>query len=295
MKIDDQKLLSKRDDKEGFAQWLRDKIAEKHLTPGKFARLSGVSKTQVYRYVNAEQMPHFELHIKHMAQVLEVDIDDFYFRIGLKRHTVEEFVEHIRNDTKMHESICPAQIDWWDRGVFSSYYLVKDSNDPNLIIDPALINEIKQSENGNRCFEYKGEQWIDTGIRVHWSQGQMANQQITEIFEWDHWHSTFVINSLIIHIDFISFFRGSPQTAYREYRVFANDVPIGRGGGFEGFLGGNFLRKRNWPMVIEIGDYLLYIAKTLQRWSGGQTKGTIDDLNACLVLKKVSLFPGNID
>jgi hypothetical protein len=181
-------------------------------------------------------------------------------------------------------SRCPAQNEWWDLKTFRSYYLPLNNNDPIIHFNPSPIEEIKPSPVDKRSFKYKDVNWVDSGIKITWSRGKITHQHFDGLVEWDHWHTTFMINECIVHIDFISFFHLGPQTGCREYRVFADGVVIGRGGGFYGFLGGNFTRTRNWPLAIEIGGNLLYITKPLQAWQNRSAKGKIDDTDSCLIL-----------
>ena len=89
-----QLLDQNRMDKDGFAKWLQDLLSEKNLSQREFSRLTGVSTTQISRYLHGESMPLLEFRIKRMAQVLEVDLDDLYFRLGLKRPLLDDFIEY---------------------------------------------------------------------------------------------------------------------------------------------------------------------------------------------------------
>jgi hypothetical protein len=186
-------------------------------------------------------------------------------------------------------SPCPAQKDWWDPEVFRPYYLQGSKNyDPESIVTPADTLNIKKDVNNRRYTSYSGFIWKISSIKIHWSQGPIAFTDLSDIATWDHWHTSFHLHSHIIHIDFISFFRGGPQTAYREYRVFNDNCEIGRGGGFAGFLGGNFKKMRNWPLAVEIEDHLIYFQKPMQIWYGARTKGVIDEKNPCSIWIRIS-------
>lgn len=182
---------------------------------------------------------------------------------------------------------CPAVKEWWSPESFTSFYINTHSTDPVSVITPAKPIEEKKDENDRVNFFYSGGKWIDTGISASWSQGAYADAPLNDLVEWDHWHASFEISSHLVHIDFISFFRMGPQTAYREYRVFSDQQEICRGGGFAGFLRGNFRQMRNWPLAVEIDNHLIYIRKPLQEWSGRLTKGEVQVENACLILVKL--------
>jgi len=180
--------------------------------------------------------------------------------------------------------ICPAQESWWTSEFFRSFYRVGGLS-LKVDISQESVEAIKL-ENGEVVFRYKGETWVNSGLIVPWAQGQVASSQINGLVDWDHWHTTFSIHSTSIHIDFVSFFRMGPQTAYREYRAFANQGEIGRGGGFSGFLGGKFTRTRNWPLLLEFEDHLIVLSEFLQSWPGPLSKGVIEETDSCLILKK---------
>lgn len=181
---------------------------------------------------------------------------------------------------------CLAVKEWWSPESFTSFYATTHSTDPVSVITPA--NPIEEKNKKDRgYFRYSGEKWIDAGLKVSWSQGAHAEAPLNDLAEWDHWHTSFEIRSHLVHIDFVSFLRMGPKTAYREYRVFSDRQEIGRGGGFAGFLGGNFRQMRNWPLAVEIENHLIYIRKPLQEWSGRLTKGEVKQENACLLLVKI--------
>lgn len=185
------------------------------------------------------------------------------------------------------KDFCPARREWWNPEIFRPFYLIDTSHDPEIIITPAEPIEDIKDENGNVFALYLDKTWIDAGIKVHWAKGPMADEKLEKLVEWDHWHTSFHIRSHLIHIDFVSFLCMGPRTAYREYRVFNDNQEICRGGGFAGFLGGNFKIQRNWPLSIEIEDHLIYFQKPLQVWYGGPTKGEIREENTCSIWVKL--------
>jgi hypothetical protein len=181
---------------------------------------------------------------------------------------------------------CNAQISWWDPDTFNSFYKdVEHLNQPDINI-PDTPFKLEQSVKEKDVFLYKDRTWINTGITIKWTIGPIASETIIGLAEWDHWHTTLKINAAKIHIDYISFFRLGPQTAYREYRVFSNSKEIGRGGGASGYLMGNFIRRHNWPLSLEVDDHLIYIFQPLQSWGGRLEKGIIDEPNSIVVLKE---------
>lgn len=184
---------------------------------------------------------------------------------------------------------CPAQKDWWNPSVFRPYYLQGSNNyEPETIVTPAEPLVIKKDVNNRKYASYGGFIWRKSSIKINQSPGQIAHTDFIDIAEWDHWHTSFHIGSHLVHIDFISFFRGGPQTAYREYRVFDDNREIGRGGGFAGFSGGNFKKLRNWPLAVEIEDHLIYFQKPMQTWYGARTKGMLDEKNPCSIWLRMS-------
>lgn len=177
---------------------------------------------------------------------------------------------------------CPAQENWWDIDLFRSFYR-GSGNNPVQIHSPAEAINVSVDKKGNQSAIYLNRHWLHAGIRLSWYRGKLTDVEHQGLVEWDHWHTNFYVLTHQIHIDFISFFRLGPQTAYREYRVFENNIQIAQGGGFSGFLGGNFKMFRNWPLAVATKDFLIYIHTPLQPWYGRPVKGTISEKEVCSV------------
>lgn len=176
---------------------------------------------------------------------------------------------------------CPAKPEWWTSEVFRPFYLEKaTSGDPDSRIDgaekiPAEEERIGQTIRG-------GKIWIKTDIPIRWEQGAVTG--LPDMTSRDHWHTDFAIQDHSIHVDFVSFFRGGPQTEYREYRVFVDKKATLRAGGFMGFLMGNFARLRNFPLAYMVDSYMIYANHMPQRWPRNEI-GKLDYPNAMSIWK----------
>lgn len=180
---------------------------------------------------------------------------------------------------------CSADESWWNPDNFHHFYLAHSVHVPNFDITQETPIEQVHTEDGKIFFQHGGQKWISSEKSIKWIQSPLSKSLMIGLAEMDHWHTSFSIRSHALHIDFVSFLCMGPQTAYREYRVFCDQKEVGRGGGFSGFLGGNFRRFRNWPLSVKVEGYLLHIHKPLQPWSGGFTKGEIFDINPFLFIK----------
>jgi len=81
----DQELLDKNWlDKEGFGKWLKGRLLDRHLSQRAFARLTGISPTQIARYIAGEQMPTRIRYINKMAVVLNIPPDELFTRVGME-------------------------------------------------------------------------------------------------------------------------------------------------------------------------------------------------------------------
>jgi len=189
--------------------------------------------------------------------------------------------------------LCPAVQEWWDSNVFRPFYLVlAQSGDPDQRISPAGSLTEQQTFDGVEYAAFEGNMWRNTGIPIRWLPGPISQLSLSEPYAMsDHWHTSFAIRKRSLHIDFVSFFRMGPQTSYREYRVFCDGQEVNRGGGFAGFLGGNFTRQRNWPLAVEIDDHLLYIHRFLQYWVGA-VRGQIVEDEVCSVWVRANKAAG---
>lgn len=182
---------------------------------------------------------------------------------------------------------CPAIHEWWNSNVFRPFYqeLVPFGN-PDYRATPAAPLENRRAIKSVEHVTYGESLWCDAGIPIRWIPGPMSQPwPSAPKIMFDHWHTSFAIREHSIHIDFVSFFRMGPQTSYREYRVFCDEKEIKRGGGYAGFLGGNFTRQRNWPLAVEVDEHLIYICGFLQHWIGA-VKGQIQEDAVCSVWER---------
>ncbi len=163
---------------------------------------------------------------------------------------------------------CPAIPEWWKSDVFRPFYQeLVPFGDPDFRATPAAPLENRQVINGVEYVTCAGNRWRDAGIPIQWTPGPISQFPLSEPHIMsDHWHTSFTVRTHSVHIDFVSFLRGGPRTGYREYRVYCDEEEIKRGGGYAGFIGGNFTHQRNWPLAVEIEDHLIYINRLLQWW-----------------------------
>ncbi|NLE89351.1 MAG: hypothetical protein GX602_00210 [Dehalococcoidales bacterium] len=179
---------------------------------------------------------------------------------------------------------CTVNESWFVSGNFSSFYLIRSTYSPQANITPGKPITERCGEDGKTTFQYDGREWIISESKVVWRQSKKI-ESIPGVVEWDHWHTNFLVNSHTVHIDFVSFLRMGPRTAYREYRVFCDQNEVSRGGGFAGFLGGNFKFFRNWPLTVEVDNYLIHIRDLLQPCYDAPVKGEIKEINPILFIR----------
>ena len=178
-------------------------------------------------------------------------------------------------------TFCPAKSEWWTLEVFRPFYFEKaKSGDPDSRVDDA--EKIKFLDEKKDRAEWGGKIWIKSDVPIIWSQGVMVGQP--DFGHGDHWHADFTLGRDAAHVDFICFYRAGPPTGYREYRIFIDQNEAMRGGGWMGFLGGNFARLRNFPLAHVVDGYLIYADIPLQDWQQLEI-GELDYPNALSIWK----------
>lgn len=205
--------------------------------------------------------------------------------MNLDNTDLEEDIESLLDNQ------CNANESWFISGNFRSFYLIRSRYSLQANITPGKPIIERYGEDGIRFFQYDGREWIISESKVIWIQSKKFGSLMPGTVEWDHWHTNLLIHSHTVHIDFVSFLCMGPRTAYREYRVFCDQKEVGRGGGCAGFLGGNFKRFRNWPLAVEVDNYLIYIRDLLQPCYGAPVKGEINNISPILYIfdKKIEI------
>jgi transcriptional regulator with XRE-family HTH domain len=84
--------------RERFANWLKDELAARNLTANAFAKKSGISKTQVYRYLDGQGIPM--LVIDKIARTLEIPDEEVYRITGQVKWTIDDIAWDLHNDPK---------------------------------------------------------------------------------------------------------------------------------------------------------------------------------------------------
>lgn len=186
---------------------------------------------------------------------------------------------------------CQVTKEWWDHDDFLLFY--KDGFHAHGIVSvqlPSSRIDPRKIVDGIEYGIFEGKTYKITDQEIIWSNCQL-DELMPDVIP-DHWHTSFTLNQHEVHIDFISYFRGGPQTSYREYRIFVDGEQMKRGGGRVGFIGGVFCDFKNFPVSVQVDEYLIYINSTLQRWVGSK-QGQIDNDQACSVWTLIEQFTVN--
>lgn len=174
------------------------------------------------------------------------------------------------------EADCLVTPYWWDVPDFIRYY--KDgfhTAGAVRVVPPSSRIDPRGVINGTEHGIFEGKTWRLMTSDFIWVQGTKIDP--IPFAESDHWHTGFQLNNHQIHIDFISHFRGGPQTSYREYRIFLDGEQVQRGGGKAGFLMAVFVSLKNWPVSFVIDEHLIYINRLLQNWVGSKVGEVTND------------------
>ena len=167
---------------------------------------------------------------------------------------------------------CPATPLWWEREQFSQHYVR-----PRRFGDPiytAPAPRLKYHDELRREASMDGRHYRRVDMSVTWEIGSMVFSQHEIDRGREHWHTSFILADHHIHVDFVAFCLGSPQTNAREYRVHADGQELGRGGGYLGFMMAVFGSLHNWPLSVEVGPFLLYSYSMIKEWSSTQSDTT---------------------
>lgn len=70
-----------------------------------------------------------------------------------------------------------------------------------------------------------------------------------------HIHSTFMIDDVKLHADFLTWSRTGPNNGFYEYRVYRDKRLVNRGGNAGLSIGGNSII--HWPLASVVNDYLI--------------------------------------
>lgn len=190
---------------------------------------------------------------------------------------------------------CPAKLEWWDANQFDAYYRPSKAEFSGLDIHTMPIKYIDcpkrlpdpQIEGSDLICQYRDQTWKNVPLEFTWQLGQFSTGGGEKLLYVDHWHTSFDLDQNHIHIDYIDGPYGHPQVCRREYRVFSNGQEIGRGGGMLGFILMVFGSLRNYPLVVTVDDYLIYLSRVLQGFGSRLRVGEINPENVLSVWKKV--------
>lgn len=196
------------------------------------------------------------------------------------------------NDSEAYP--CPAVLEWWDRDQFDTFYRPSKAelakladpqaarrciNCPQRMPDPQIMGT-------DLLCQYQGQTWKEVPMEITWQLGPFSMENLEIRKYQDHWHTSFELGQKHIHIDYIDGPYGPTLTVRREYRIFSNGQEIGRGGGMMGFIGAVFGNLRNYPLIIYVDEYLIYLKWMLQHFGSGLKVGQIDPEGKLTVWQK---------
>ena len=189
---------------------------------------------------------------------------------------------------------CPAVLEWWDENQFDAYYRPSKAELAKLADPKAGIRHINCPERPPKprvmgtdlVIQYQGQTWKEIPLEITWQLGPFSTDDLKKPKYIGHWHTNFELGQNHIHIDYLDGPYGSPLVKRREYRAFSNGQEIGRGGGMMGFIMGGFGNLRNYPLVITIDEYLIYLSWMLQHF-GSDPRGQINPEDKLTVWQRI--------
>ena len=128
--------------------------------------------------------------------------------------------------------------------------------------------------------------WKKLPIPYAWKLGQFSrNDQVQRVYR-DHWHTGFTLDNYRIHIDYIDGPHGAGHVQRREYRIFLNGEEIARGGGRLGWNMAVWGNIRNFPLIVPVDSYLIYIDGFLQPFGSEYCIGHIAPNNVLSIFQE---------
>jgi hypothetical protein len=178
---------------------------------------------------------------------------------------------------------CQATPEWWDEETWRRYYYAARVSSGIAVckLDCAEPLQHRRPEGGIERVRFRGRKWGRIPLRLKWDCEKPAPPG-TNWMNPRHWHTSFHLDELPCHVDFLGFDAYGPHRKLREYRVFVAGREIARGGGKLGFIMALYGELRNWPLAVTVDQYLIYIGTFIQGWHSvdpGQVK-TEDVLSA---------------
>lgn len=192
------------------------------------------------------------------------------------------------------EDQCPASLDWWDSASFDEYYHLGQPNQSGWVSRTEFIHKIDcpvslpapSAEDNDSSYLYGTKSWKKLPIPYAWKLGQFSrNDQVQRVYR-DHWHTGFTLDNYRIHIDYIDGPYGAGHVQRREYRIFLNGEEIARGGGRLGWNMAVWGNIRNFPLIVPVDSYLIYIDGFLQPFGSEYCIGHIAPNNVLSIFQE---------
>ena len=86
-----------------FSDWLKNELVKRKISQREFARISGISKSQVFRYINWGEMPNFMYAIK-IAYALDIPVENVFILTDNDMAEYDKFVDGIRQKLNLNEA-----------------------------------------------------------------------------------------------------------------------------------------------------------------------------------------------